>query len=108
MIEHDGTPIGLLVGAPDYDARAFRIHDVRIDFDHRRQGLAMALLYQAIGEAREKEFRAVSAETTTENYPAAQLLLKCGFEVAGLDIKRYSNHDLVKESVAMFWYTELA
>ena len=72
-----------------------------------RQGLAMALLYQVIAMAREAECRAVAAEVTTDNFPAVQLLAKCGFEVAGLDARRHSNHDLVKEAVTLFWYAPL-
>ena len=40
----------------------------------------------------------MAAESTTDNLPAARFLLKCGFDLAGLDAQRFSNHDLVKES----------
>jgi GNAT superfamily N-acetyltransferase len=107
MAEHDGVPVALLVASPDYPHKTMRVHDLRVDFDHRRQGLATALLYQAVSTAREGEYRAVSAETTTDNFPAAQLLAKCGFDVAGLDARRNTNHDLVKEAVTLFWYASL-
>lgn len=107
MAEHDGVPVALLVASPDHAHHALRVHDVRVDFDHRRQGLATALLYQAVSAAREGEYRAVAAETTTDNFPAAQLLAKCGFDVAGLDARRHTNHDLVKEAVTLFWYASL-
>jgi len=107
MAEHDGVPVALLVAQADAASGTLRIHELRVDFDHRRQGLATALLYQAVNEARGRELRAVAAESTTDNFPATQLLAKCGFDVAGLDARRRSNHDLVKEAVTLFWYAAL-
>ena len=107
MAEHDDLPVALVVATFDTAGGALRVADLRVDYDHRRQGLATALLYQAITAARERDLRAVAAVTTSDNHPAALLLSKCGFDVAGLDAKRYSNHDLVKEAVALFCYAAL-
>jgi GNAT superfamily N-acetyltransferase len=107
LAEHDDMPVALLVATPDEAAKTFRLHELRVDYDHRRQGLATALIYQAISAARERELRAVAAETTTDNHPAALLLAKCGFDVAGLDERRRSNHDLVKEAATLLWYASL-
>lgn len=107
LAEHEDVPVALLVATPDPAARILRIHELRVDYDHRREGLGLALIYHAITEARNRELRAVSVETTTDNWPAAMLLAKCGFDVAGLDERRRTNHDLVKEAVTLFWYAAL-
>lgn len=107
MAEHDGLPVALAVAVPDAARGVLRLVDLRVDFDLRRQGLATALLYAVVADARDRELRAVAAETTTDNAPAAGLLAKCGFELAGLDERRLSNHDLVKETVTLFWYAPL-
>jgi GNAT superfamily N-acetyltransferase len=107
MLEHDDVPVALAVAALEPARGVLRILELRVDFDHRRQGLASGLLYALIHEARTRELRAVAAETTTDNFPAAQLLARCGFEIAGLDERRASNHDLVKEAVTLFWYASL-
>jgi RimJ/RimL family protein N-acetyltransferase len=65
------------------------------------------MLFQAISHARELELRAVTAETRTDNVPAARLLSKCGFDLAGVDTQRHSNHDLVKEVASLIWYVAL-
>jgi ribosomal protein S18 acetylase RimI-like enzyme len=104
---HEGLMVGQLVARLDAPRGTLRLLDVRIDFDHRRQGLGSALLYRAIQEARERGLRAVSARTRANNFPAAALLLKAGFDLAGLDTQRESNHDLVKEAVTLFWYAVL-
>ena len=67
----------------------------------------MALLFQVIAMARQAECRAVAAELTTDNCPGAHLLAKCGFEIAGIDARRHSNHDLVKEAVTLLWCATL-
>jgi ribosomal protein S18 acetylase RimI-like enzyme len=91
----------------DHLHRAMRIVELRVDFDHRRQGLATAMLYQLVGEARNAELRAVAVETLTNNVPASRLLSKCGFELAGVDTARHTNYDLVKEAATLFWYSAL-
>jgi GNAT superfamily N-acetyltransferase len=107
LAEHDGLKVALLVAQLEPGRKIFRIHDLRVDFDHRREGLATAMLFQTVSLAREQELRAVAAETQTDNLPGAQLLQKCGFELAGVDTRRLTNHDLVKESATLFWYAAL-
>lgn len=107
MAEHDGAAVALLVAHHQPQFRTMTIADLRVDFDYRRQGLAMAMLYQVIAEARGKELRAVHAECRTDNIPANKLLSKVAFELAGLDTQRQSNHDLVKESATLLWYAAL-
>lgn len=107
VAEHEDRIIGLLLARPDPDRRTFELVDLRVDYDFRRQGLGLALLYELISAARERELRAVKAETPTNNYPAIQLFRKVAFELAGLDTHRRSNHDLVKEQVTLLWYAAL-
>ena len=50
----------------------------------------------------------IKASTThPTTLPAARLLIKCGFELAGVDTQRHSNHDLVKEVASLIWYAAL-
>jgi GNAT superfamily N-acetyltransferase len=107
VAEHDEVPVALLLAQVEAAYKTIRVHDLRVDFDQRRQGLATAMMYQVIAAARERELRAVTAECTTDNLPAARFLLKCGFDLSGLDARRLSNHDLVKESVTLHWYAAL-
>lgn len=107
MAEHDGAVVALLLAQPEPGRGVLRVHDLRVDFDQRRQGLGSALMYQAITDARTRELRAVAAESRTDNHPAANFLSKLGFDLAGVDLQRFSNHDLVKEAAALFWYVAL-
>jgi ribosomal protein S18 acetylase RimI-like enzyme len=107
VAEHDETLVALLLARPDLESGILRIVDLRVDYDARRQGLATAMIYQVIQAARERGMRAVAVEAKTNNLPANMLLDKCGFDLAGVDTRRDSNHDLVKESVTLFWYATL-
>ena len=107
LIEHDDQPVAMLLARPDPAAGTIRLVDVRVDYDYRRQGMGTALVYALIQHAREQESRAVAAETLSNNQPAGALLAKCGFELSGVDTRRRSNHDLVKEAVTLFWYAAL-
>jgi GNAT superfamily N-acetyltransferase len=105
LTDYDGVNVAQLVARLEPEYRTLRIVDLRVDFEHRRQGLGSALMYKAIAHAREIKVRAIAADTRTDNLPASNFLNKCGFELAGLDTKRHTNHDLVKEAVSLFWYT---
>jgi ribosomal protein S18 acetylase RimI-like enzyme len=107
LAEHDDQPVALMAATVDFATGTLRLVDLRVDYDFRRQGLGLALIFQGIQAARERELRAMSAQTATNNLIAAHLLTKAGFELAGLDTHRTSNHDLVKEAVTLFWYAAL-
>ena len=107
VAEHDGQKVGMLLAQPQPQYGTLRVIDLRVDFDFRREGLGSAMLFQAINHARALELRAVTAETRTDNVPAARLLTKCGFELAGVDTHRHTNHDLVKEVASLVWYAAL-
>jgi ribosomal protein S18 acetylase RimI-like enzyme len=107
VAEHDDVVVAALVAQPDVLAARLRILDLRVDYDFRRQGVGMAMVFQSIQHARENKLRAVTIESLTNNLPASQFLLKCGFDISGLDTQRHSNHDLVKESATLIWHAAL-
>jgi ribosomal protein S18 acetylase RimI-like enzyme len=107
VAEHEDVPVAVLVAHRRPDVQTLHLVDLRIDYEQRRQGIATAMVYQMIAAAREMEVRAVSAESRTNNDPGNQLLAKCGFELSGVDTRRHSNHDVVKEAATLFWYAAL-
>lgn len=105
--EHEGELVGSLLAIMRPDDNLIELIDLRIDYDYRRQGLATVMLFNLIEQSRQRQERAVFAQTTTKNHPAALLLQKIGFHLSGIDVRRQSNHDLVKESATLLWYLEL-
>jgi ribosomal protein S18 acetylase RimI-like enzyme len=104
IAQHEDRIVAMMLARADPMLGTMNVLDIRIDCEFRRQGLATVLLYQLIEEARQADLRAVSILTKTNNAPAAALLEKLGFELSGLDTRRDSNHDLVKESATLIWY----
>ncbi|MGC4032814.1 MAG: GNAT family N-acetyltransferase [Tepidisphaeraceae bacterium] len=102
--EHDGRPVAMLLAQVDAGRGVMHVHDLRVDYDNRRQGIATVMLYQLIETARDADLRAAYIATRTNNAPIGRLLEKLGWELSGLDTKRHDNHDLVKESATLLWY----
>lgn len=108
VAEHDDVPIAALLARVALDDPTLvEIVDVRVDFDFRRQGLASAMLFQAITFARDKEARAIRAAARSSNDAGNRLLAKLSFELAGIDTFKSTNHDLVKEQTTLLWYLAL-
>lgn len=107
LAEHDSIPVALLLADVRPQFETLHIAEIRVDFEFRRQGLATAMIYQSVAAGRERGVRAVCAETLSSNGPAHRMLTKCGFDLGGLDTRRLTNHDLVKESSTLLWYTAL-
>jgi ribosomal protein S18 acetylase RimI-like enzyme len=107
VAQHDDLLAAAAVAQPRPELNTLHLVDLRVDYDFRRQGLGMAIIYELVNQARDAELRAVSAETLTNNLPASGLLIKCGFELSGVDVRRRTNHDMVKETATLFWYAAL-
>jgi ribosomal protein S18 acetylase RimI-like enzyme len=107
VAEHDDQIVAAALAQPDAARGTMRLLDVRVDYDVRRQGLGSGMLFQIIQQTRDAGLRAVTAEVRSNNFPANQFLLKAGFDLSGVDVRRHSNHDMVKESATLFWYAAL-
>jgi GNAT superfamily N-acetyltransferase len=108
VAEYGSELVALGIAQLNPETSVLHILDVRVDTDHRRQGLASAIIFQMVQDARSRSCRAVAAETVANNFPANHMFSHLGFDLTGLDTCRRSNHDLVKESVTLFWYTALS
>ncbi len=104
VAQHEDRIVAMMLAQSNPVLGTMKVLDIRVDYEFRRQGLATVLLYQLIEEAKQADLRAVSILTKTNNAPAAAMLEKLGFELSGLDTRRHSNHDLVKESATLIWY----
>ena len=108
-----GAPIALIdVGFEDWNETA-RIWNLYVDVKQRGQGLGRQLIERAAEWARgpERKARALVVETQSNNHPACQFYLTCGFELSGIDDHFYSNNDREAKmgigEVALFWYKPL-
>jgi ribosomal protein S18 acetylase RimI-like enzyme len=107
VAEHNEAPVALALAQVDPMRGIMNLLELRVDYDVRREGIGTVLVYQVIQSARERELRAVSTETRTNNNPMNRLLQKLSFQISGIDTRRHSNHDMVKEQATLFWYAAL-
>lgn len=105
--EHDEGLVAAVLARHDAEVGVVDLVDVRVDGEFRRQGLATAAVYQVTGYARDQDARAIRVAATADNVPFLTMLDKMGFAFSGLDVRRRTNHDLVKEQATLWWYLEL-
>ncbi|NIF04389.1 GNAT family N-acetyltransferase [Chryseobacterium sp. Tr-659] len=72
---------------------SFYIENILIDEKHRRQGIGIMLIKNAIKEARKLGCRVIELETQNTNYPAIQFYRRIGFNITGLNTRLYENSD---------------
>jgi len=107
VAEHGGRAMALLLAQPRPEFSTMEVLDLRVDCELRRQGIATVMLFQLIQSAKDQSLRAVSGRTMTNNVSAALLLQKLGWELAGLDTRRFTNHDWIEERASLKWYYEI-
>lgn len=77
---------------------SFYIENILVDEKHRRQGIGIMLIKNAIKEARRLNCRVIELETQNTNYPAIQFYRRMGFNITGLNTRLYEN----TEEIALF------
>lgn len=82
---------------------SFYIENILIDEKHRRQGIGLRLIKNAIKEARKLNCRVIELETQNTNYPAIQFYRRMGFNITGLNTRLYEN----SEEIALFMTLDL-
>ena len=108
VAERSDSVVGLCVARNLAELGVIEIVDLRIDYDHRREGIGSAMIFDLINYGREREARALRAEALSNNIAFNSMLSKFGFELAGVDTHRKSNHDLVRERATVVWYLPLS
>ncbi len=98
---------GRLVGVLDVEHEAWRqtawIWNLMLDLGVRRQGIGAHLVQRTLDWARARQLRAILMETQSNNTPACHFYARMGFQLVGIHDTYYTNRDLEKEEVALFW-----
>src|SRR4051812_40440582 len=55
LAEHDRVNVATLTARLEPEFGTMRVIDLRVDFEHRREGLGSAMVYQVIAESRNRE-----------------------------------------------------
>lgn len=103
----ENTRTRRLVGILDVEEERWRktawVWNIMLDVEARGRGLGRRLMTHAIEWAAERGLRAVMLETQTNNTPACHFYAHFGFKLVGINEQFYTNNDIAREEVALFW-----
>jgi ribosomal protein S18 acetylase RimI-like enzyme len=80
------------------------IDDIAVKTAFRRQGVARALINEAIDWARRGGYPGLMLETQNNNVLACRLYESCGFQLGGFDRYLYQATMPGTEEIALYWY----
>jgi len=103
VAERAGRLVGVLDVAPEEWNNTAWVWNLMLDGDARRQGLGRELFRRAADWARRQGYRALVFETQTNNVPACKFYAAMGCTLEGIRTAHYTNDDLARREVALFW-----
>jgi streptothricin acetyltransferase len=103
VVEWQDRLVGVLDAAPERWNHTALVWNLMLDQTIRRQGIGRELFERATAWARQGGFRALVCETQTNNVAACRFYLAMGCELEGIRTALYTNHDLARGEVALFW-----
>jgi streptothricin acetyltransferase len=102
---------GRLVGLLEVERQRWHnsgwMWNIIVDRDYRRQGLGRKFVRRAVEWGRKLGLRALLLETQNNNINACRFYQAVGFRLCGINDHYYTNDDLGKGEVAIFWVYEL-
>lgn len=103
VVEWKGRLAGVLDVEPQHWNNTALVWNIMLDKAVRGQGLGRALFEAAAEWARTQRFRALEFETQTNNVPACRFYVRMGCALSGLRDTYYTNRDIQRNEVAIFW-----
>jgi len=95
------------IAQPQTWNKTLLIWHFQVASSHQRKSYGKQLMNRVIETAKEEGFRAVTLETQNTNVPAIRFYQSCGFEIEGIDLSFYTNHDIENGEVAIFMKKKL-
>lgn len=95
------------IAEPQYWNNTLLIWQFQVASEHQGKSYGRQLMAQLVEAAKAGGFRALSLETQNTNVPAILFYKSCGFEIDGLNLSFYTNHDVEDGEVAIFMKKKL-
>jgi ribosomal protein S18 acetylase RimI-like enzyme len=108
VVEWHNRLVGILDVLPEEWNHTAWVWNIMLDCEIRRQGVGRELFQRAITWARRQGYRALVLETQTNNVPACKFYARMGCELSGIRDTYYTNEDIARSEVAIFWVYRLA
>lgn len=103
----DGYLVAIAIAEPRWWNKTLWVWEFHVEERWRGQGIGRRLMEAVAGRARAAGLRALVVETQNTNVPAILFYRKAGFEIEGIDLSYYTNHDTVDGEVAIFMKLKL-
>jgi ribosomal protein S18 acetylase RimI-like enzyme len=103
VAEWQGRLVGILDVVPEDWNHTAWVWNLMLDVDARGHGLGRALFERAAAWAHQRGYRALIFETQSNNVPACKFYLAMGCQLEGLRETLYTDDDLARGEVALFW-----
>jgi ribosomal protein S18 acetylase RimI-like enzyme len=107
VVEWNGRLAGILDVVPQEWNHIAWIWNIMLDHAIRGRGIGRELFQRAVTWAQRQGYRALALETQTNNVPACKFYAAVGCRLDGLRETFYTNHDIERGEVALFWVYEL-
>jgi len=107
VAEQDRRLVGVLDMVPEEWNNTAWVWNLMLDCDARGRGLGRALFTRAAEWARHQGYRGLVFETQTNNVPACKFYAAMGCTLEGIRAAHYTNDDLARREVALFWFYPL-
>lgn len=103
----DRELIGLALAEPRAWNRMLWVEEFHVSEGYRRRGIGAQMMAALVEKAKGSGLRAVAIETQNTNVPAIRFYRKMGFEIDGVDLSLYTNHDMADGEAAIFMKRKL-
>ena len=103
VVEWNGRVAGLLDVTPQEWNHTAWVWNLMLDEAIRGQGIGRELFNRAVTWARRLGYRALIFETQTNNVPACKFYARMNCRLDGIRTTLYSNDDIARGEVAIFW-----
>lgn len=103
VVEQAGRLVGVLDVTPEEWNSTAWVWNLMLDASVRGHGLGRTLFERAATWARRRGYRALVFETQSNNVPACKFYAAMGCTLEGIRTAYYTNEDLSRREVALFW-----
>ncbi|MCB2178877.1 GNAT family N-acetyltransferase [bacterium] len=98
----DSRLVGIAIAEKRDWNRSLWVWEFHVDPGYRYQGLGSQMVTALANLAQKANCRVIVCETQNTNVPAIRFYRKNGFEIGGVDLSYYTNHDMTDFEVAIF------
>lgn len=103
VVEDGGKLVGVLEVEPSDWNNTATVWNILLSPSARGRGVGRELLNRSVAWAKSAGYRALMLETQSHNTPACRFYQNFGFKLAGFNTMLYTNDDIARQEVALYW-----